>query len=63
VVTGGTSISSDFVSGIAGLIWSRHPAVANLDIKRIILQSIDPLHSTPETTVFGSRVNARTALL
>ena len=63
VVTGGTSIASAFVSGIAGLIWSHHPGATNLDIKRIILQSTDPLRSTPETPVYGGRVNARTALL
>ena len=62
VVTGGTSIASAFVSGIAGLIWSHHPGATNLEVKRIILKSTDPLHSTIEAPVSGGRVNARTAL-
>ena len=62
VVSGGTSIATAFVSGIAGLIWSLNPELTNLEVERIILKSTDTLHSIDETPVAGGRVNARTAL-
>ena len=62
VVSGGTSIATAFVSGVAGLIWSLNPGSTNLEVKRIIIKSTDTLHSIDETPAAGGRVNARTAL-
>jgi subtilisin family serine protease len=59
----GTSMAAPVVSGIAGLIWSYKPSLTHLEVKRIILNSVDALPSLSGKVLTGGRVNAHKALL
>lgn len=59
----GTSMSAPVVAGIAGLIWSLNPNLSHLQVKDIILNSVDPLDSLDGKVSTGGRVNAYEALL
>ena len=59
----GTSMATPFVSGIAALIWSVNPNPTNLQVKDIILNSVDYLESLIGKVLTGGRVNANNALI
>ncbi|WP_445386400.1 S8 family peptidase [Robiginitalea sp. IMCC44478] len=54
---GGTSMAAPAVSGLAALIWSRHPKLSASQVKQIIMQSGLPL-KTP-VILGGSQENSR----
>jgi len=57
---GGTSMATPHVSGVAGLLFSMNPSSTPIQIKNIIMNSVDP---TLENVVSGGRLNAHSALL
>jgi subtilisin family serine protease len=59
----GTSMATPVVAGVAGLIWSRNPSLTHLEVRDIILNSVDILPSLQGKTLTGGRVNAYKALL
>ena len=59
----GTSMAAPVVSGIAGLIWSSNPNLTHLEVKDIILNSVDELGALDGKVLAGGRVNAHNALL
>jgi len=58
----GTSMASSHVSGVAGLIKARYPALSNTQVKERILNNIDIIGSLSGTVVSGGRLNAYHAL-
>ncbi len=44
----GTSQSTAFISGIAGLIWSRHPTLSSKEVKDIILKATEEIIEEPK---------------
>lgn len=58
----GTSIAAPHVSGAAGLILSRNPALGYTRIKSLLLESTDPIPSVSDKLISGGRLNAFAAL-
>jgi len=58
----GTSMAAPIVTGIAGLIWSLNPTLTHLEVKNIILESVDELDSLNGKVSTGGRVNAYKAV-
>jgi len=58
----GTSMAAPVVSGLAGLIWSLSPDISYLEVKNIILNTVDRLPSLDGKVLTGGRVNAYKAL-
>lgn len=59
----GTSMATPHVTGIAGLILSRNPALTYAQVKSAILDNVDHLlPSIADKLITGGRVNAFTAL-
>ncbi|MDA3898362.1 MAG: S8 family serine peptidase [Desulfobacteraceae bacterium] len=58
----GTSMAAPVVTGVAGLVWSYNPSLTHLEVKDIILNSVDPLDSLTGKTLTGGRINAAKAL-
>lgn len=59
----GTSMATPVVSGIAGLIWSANPALTHLEVKQMIIETVDPVDDLDGTILSGGRVNAHAAVL
>jgi subtilisin family serine protease len=58
----GTSMATPHVSGIAGLIKAYNPGLTNLEIKDVILSSVDTKSLLSAKVLTGGRVNAFNAL-
>ncbi len=58
----GTSMSTAFVSGLAGLIKSVRPDLTNIQIKNTILNNVDVKSSLVGKILTGGRINAYKAL-
>jgi hypothetical protein len=58
----GTSLAVPYVSGVAGLILSLNPSLTYLDVKNIILNSVDKKISLSGSTLTGGRLNAFAAI-
>jgi hypothetical protein len=58
----GTSMATPHVSGAAGLVWSYNPMLTALEIKDLLLQSVDPVSSLNGRVVTGGRLNVAAAL-
>jgi len=59
----GTSMAAPVVSGVAGLIWSYAPELSHIQVKDIILNTVEVLPSLSGKVASGGRVNAANALL
>ncbi|MCK4784151.1 MAG: S8 family serine peptidase [Desulfobacteraceae bacterium] len=59
----GTSMATPHVSGLAALIDSYHGGLNYLDIRDIVLVTVDPLLSLQGFILTGGRINAHNALL
>jgi serine protease len=58
----GTSMAAPHVAGACALVWSRFPNATNLEIKQILLNSVDPIPALAGKCVTGGRLNLRKAL-
>jgi hypothetical protein len=59
----GSSFAAPHVSGVAGLILANNPSLNNIQIKEIILNTVDPVLSMSGRTLTGGRLNAFNAVL
>jgi subtilisin family serine protease len=57
----GTSMATPHVAGACALLWAMNPAVSNLEIKNILIQTVDPTLSGQ--CVSGGRLNLYNAIL
>jgi PKD repeat protein len=60
--TGGTSMATPYVSGVAGLILSVNPDYSPIQIKNVILQTVDRKEAWNGVVASGGRLNAHAAL-
>ncbi|CAG0955134.1 Thermophilic serine proteinase [Methanosarcinales archaeon] len=58
----GTSMAAPHVSGAAALLKAFNPSLTHLDIKEILMNSVDPLPSLYGKTVTGGRLNVHKAI-
>ncbi|UCE99611.1 MAG: S8 family serine peptidase [Planctomycetota bacterium] len=58
----GTSMSTPHVSGACALIWSAGPALSHLDVKDIILDTVDQIPSLAGLCVSHGRLNLHKAI-
>lgn len=59
----GTSQATAFVTGIAALLLSKNPKLTPVEIRRIIVESADPIPGLASRIRSGGRANAYAALL
>lgn len=57
----GTSMAAPMVSGAAALLWNRYPTFSYLDIRNILLGTVDPVPAM-SATASGGRLNLGRAL-
>ncbi len=58
----GTSMATPHVAGVAALLKGYRPSLTALQIKELIMESVDPVEALIETTITGGRLNAQKAL-
>lgn len=58
----GTSMAAPVLSGLAGLIWSLNSDLSHLEVKNVILNTVNKLPSLDGKVLAGGRVNACKAL-
>ena len=58
----GTSMAAPHVSGACALVWSLYPTLSHLEVKEIILESVDRLDSLNGLCVSEGRLNLYNAL-
>jgi Ca2+-binding RTX toxin-like protein len=59
----GTSMATPHVVGVASLLWSENPDLSFSEIKKLILNSVDPTPALAGKTLTGGRLNAFNALI
>jgi hypothetical protein len=59
----GTSMAAPHVSGACALIWSACPTLSYMEVKDLIIRTVDPLPSLTGRCVSGGRLNLHTAIL
>ncbi len=59
----GTSMATPHVSGVAALVLSQRPSMAPLELKQVLMNSVDPIPAMEGYCVTGGRLNAHRALL
>ncbi|MEN6386955.1 MAG: S8 family peptidase, partial [Phycisphaerales bacterium] len=57
----GTSMATPHVSGACALIWSMNPSLTNMEVKEILLSTVDP--KLAGKCVSGGRLNVHNAIL
>ncbi|NJD53113.1 MAG: hypothetical protein FIB07_09635 [Candidatus Methanoperedens sp.] len=58
----GTSMAAPHVSGASALLKALNPSLTHLEIKNILMNSVDPLPSLNGKTVTGGRLNIQKAI-
>jgi hypothetical protein len=58
----GTSVSAPYVAGACALAWSMNPTLGHLDVKDIILSTVDQIPALNDLCVTGGRLNLFNAL-
>jgi len=58
----GTSASAPHVSGAAALIWALNPDLNYSQVKRLLLETTDPLPSLSDKSLTGGRLNIANAI-
>jgi subtilisin family serine protease len=58
----GTSMATPHVAGLAALLWGFDPGLTYMQVRDIILESVDPLPSLTGKIATGGRINAFNAL-
>ena len=59
----GTSQATAFVTGLAALLLSKNPKLTPLQLKEIIIKSVDKIPELADKVASGGRINAYSALL
>ena len=59
----GTSMAAAHVSGASALIWSVYPVLSHIEVKDLIMRTVDPLPSLAGYCVSGGRLNLHRAIL
>jgi len=59
----GTSMAAPHVTGACALIWSVSPSLSHLEVKDIIMRTVEPLPTLAGRCVSGGRLNLHRALL
>ncbi|NQU08636.1 MAG: S8 family serine peptidase, partial [Candidatus Abyssubacteria bacterium] len=58
----GTSMATPHVAGAAALLWANDPALTNLDVKEMLMATVDPVPGLAGRVVTGGRLNVYNAL-
>src|SRR4029434_96158 len=58
----GTSASAPFVTGSAALVWAFNPTLTYDQVKRLLLETTDPIGSLQGKTLTGGRLNVAKAV-
>lgn len=59
----GTSMASPHVVGACALVWAANPLLTHLQVKQIIMDTVDPLEDLTGKCVTGGRLNLCNAVL
>lgn len=57
----GTSMACPHVAGAASLLWAKKPTMTYLELKSLMLDSVDPIAGLKGKTATGGRLNVSTA--
>lgn len=61
--TSGTSFAAPYTAGLAALIWSQAPCLTNTEVRQLIIDTTDDVHSAGFDNLTGwGRINAGAAL-
>ncbi|MCB9497668.1 MAG: S8 family serine peptidase [Fibrobacteria bacterium] len=58
----GTSMATPHVSGAAGLVLAKNSSLSPVELKQILMSSVDPISSVASRVVSGGRLNVANAL-
>ena len=59
----GTSMAAPHVSGACALVWSASPKLSHMEVKDLIMRTVDPLPILSGRCVSGGRLNLHSAIL
>jgi subtilisin family serine protease len=61
--TYGTSMAAPHVSGACASVWSASPKLSHMEVKDLIMRTVDPLPALSGLCVSGGRLNLHSAIL
>ncbi|GEM_PF-4561614 len=59
----GTSAAAPHVTGAAALVWAFNPSLSSNQVKRLLLETTDPVAELSEKSLTGGKINVGKALL